>query len=74
MDERKRYEGTFFSYVGSYNAKATFKVSCQRVNRNGKHENLWIEVEIARSSIGCIVRGLKQFADAEREAIGGLPL
>jgi hypothetical protein len=74
MDERKRYEGTFFAYQSSYNAKAIFKVSCSRVNRNGKRENLWIEIEIARSSIGCIVHGLKQFAEKEREAIGGLPL
>lgn len=73
-DQRTRYTGTFFSYSHSSDGKAIFRVTLSRTNRVNRREHLFLEVEIDRSSIGCMVHGLKQFAEREREAVRSLPL
>ena len=73
-ESRKRYEGSFFQYVSSYDGKAVFNVVLCRMTRKRTREYLRIDVELSRSSVGRMVRELKAFADKEREQVGGLPL
>ena len=73
-EQRKRYEGGFMAYESSYDGTGVFRVSLHRTTRNGTREHLHIEVAIARSSLYCVVKALKAFADNEREQVGGMPL
>lgn len=74
MTERKRYEGDYMAFKSSYDGKALFEVSLTRKNRNGNSEHLFIEVEVSRSSLYCIHKSIKAFADREREQVAGMPL
>lgn len=70
---RKRYEGYLLKYESSDDGKAVMSLYMGRTTRRGTHEQLEIEVEIARSSLYCIQRAIKAFADKEREQVREMP-
>ena len=73
-ETRKRYTGSHMVYKSSFDGKALLDVALYRKTSTGTSESMHIEVEIDRSSIRCIYHAMQKFAEAEREAVKGLPL
>ena len=71
---KKRYKGGFMRFDNSYDGTAVFEVNLHRTTRKGTDESLYIEVEVSRSSLYCIHKAIKAFADKEREQVGNMPL
>ena len=69
-----RWVGGLVKYEQSYNGTAVLRLSKCRTTRTGKQIYVQEEIGITRSNIKCLYNALKEFADAERKAIGELPL
>lgn len=74
MNETKRYKGCYITYKSSHNGMAIFEIALYRTTRSKTHESFHTELELERSSIRCVVNAMKAFAEAERKAVGELPL
>ena len=73
-ETRKRYHGSFIRYASSYDGKEVFEVTIHRKNQRNTSEYLNIEIELSRSSLNCVIRAMKAFADKEREQITQMPI
>lgn len=69
-----RWQGSYCRLESSCGARGILFVHMNRTTRTGQREFTSLEIEIDRSSIACIYRALKQFADRERKEVGALPV